>query len=165
MKQALKCDFTWADFKTNSDGMVPVVVQDAENDEVLMLAYMNEEAFETTLCLGKMTYWSRSRNELWTKGLSSGHVQYVKQLLIDCDNDTILAKVEQVGAACHTGNRTCFYRTLADHAEDPGCKNSPEDVSLYIAYDKNGGEDNTDDCEQNGDSDIVKRSCHILCSV
>ena len=114
MKQALKCVFTWADFKTNSDGMVPVVVQDAENDEVLMLAYMNEEAFETTLRLGKMTYWSRSRNELWTKGLSSGHVQYVKQLLIDCDNDTILAKVEQVGAACHTGNRTCFYRTLAE---------------------------------------------------
>ena len=114
MKQALKCDFTWADFKTNSHGLVPVVVQDAENDEVLMLAYMNEEAFETTLRLGKMTYWSRSRNELWTKGLSSGHVQYVKQLLIDCDNDTILAKVEQVGAACHTGNRTCFYRTLAE---------------------------------------------------
>ena len=114
MKQALKCDFTWADFKTTSDGMVPVVVQDAENDEVLMLAYMNEDAFETTLRLGKMTYWSRSRNELWTKGLSSGHVQYVKQLLIDCDNDTILAKVEQVGAACHTGNRTCFYRTLAE---------------------------------------------------
>ena len=114
MKQALKCDFTWSDFKTNSDGMVPVVVQDAENDEVLMLAYMNEDAFETTLRLGKMTYWSRSRNELWTKGLSSGHVQYVKQLLIDCDNDTILAKVEQVGAACHTGNRTCFYRTLAE---------------------------------------------------
>ena len=114
MEQALKCYFTWADFKTNSDGMVPVVVQDAENDEVLMLAYMNEEAFETTLRLGKMTYWSRSRNELWTKGLTSGHVQYVKQLLIDCDNDTILAKVEQVGAACHTGNRTCFYRTLAE---------------------------------------------------
>ena len=76
MKQALKCDFTWADFKTNSDGMVPVVVQDAENDEVLMLAYMNEEAFETTLRLGKMTYWSRSRNELWTKGLSSGHMRF-----------------------------------------------------------------------------------------
>ena len=94
--------------------MVPVVVQDFENNEVLMLAYMNEEAFETTLKLGKMTYWSRSRKELWTKGLTSGHVQYVKQLLIDCDNDTILAKVEQVGAACHTGNRTCFYRTLAE---------------------------------------------------
>ena len=114
MEDALKSKFTWADFKKNSDGMIPVVVQDAENDEVLMLAYMNEEAFETTLRLGKMTYWSRSRSELWTKGLTSGHVQYVKQLLIDCDNDTILAKVEQVGAACHTGNRTCFYRKLAE---------------------------------------------------
>ena len=72
---AWKCEFTWADFKTNSDGMVPVVVQDFENNEVLMLAYMNEEAFETTLKLGKMTYWSRSRKELWTKGLTSGHVQ------------------------------------------------------------------------------------------
>ena len=110
----LKCSIAWSDFKLNSDGMVPVVVQDFENNEVLMLAYMNEEAFETTLKLGKMTYWSRSRKELWTKGLTSGHVQYVKQLLIDCDNDTILAKVEQVGAACHTGNRTCFYRTLAE---------------------------------------------------
>ena len=114
MEDALKSKFTWTDFKKNSDGMVPVVEQDAENDEVLMLAYMNEEAFETTLRIGKMTYWSRSRNELWTKGLTSGHVQYVKQLLIDCDNDTILAKVEQVGAACHTGNRTCFYRTLTE---------------------------------------------------
>ena len=94
--------------------LIPAIVQEAGTGEVLMLAYMNEEAFETTLRLGKMTYWSRSRNELWIKGLSSGHVQYVKQLLIDCDNDTILAKVEQVGAACHTGNRTCFYRTLAE---------------------------------------------------
>ena len=77
-----------------------------------MLAYMNELAFDTTLKLGKMTYWSRSRNELWTKGLTSGHVQYVKSLTIDCDNDTILAKVDQVGAACHTGNRTCFFKPL-----------------------------------------------------
>ena len=76
--------------------MVPVIVQDYKTDEVLMLAYMNEEAYLTTLKLGKMTYWSRSRNELWTKGLTSGHVQYVKSLTIDCDNDTILAKVEQV---------------------------------------------------------------------
>ena len=68
----------------------------------------------STVRMADGPYWSRSRNELWTKGLSSGHVQYVKQLLIDCDNDTILAKVEQVGAACHTGNRTCFYRTLAE---------------------------------------------------
>ena len=92
--------------------MVPVIVQDYKTDEVLMLAYMNEEAYLTTLKLGKMTYWSRSRNELWTKGLTSGHVQYVKSLTIDCDNDTILAKVEQVGAACHTGNRTCFFTPL-----------------------------------------------------
>ena len=103
---------TWSDFKLNSDGMVPVIVQDYQTNEVLMLAYMNEEAYLTTLKLGKMTYWSRSRNELWTKGLTSGHVQYVKSLTIDCDNDTILAKVEQIGAACHTGNRTCFFTRL-----------------------------------------------------
>ena len=97
----LKSKMSWSDFKLNSDGMVPVIVQDYKTDEVLMLAYMNEKAYLTTLKLGKMTYWSRSRNELWTKGLTSGHVQYVKSLTIDCDNDTILAKVEQVGAACH----------------------------------------------------------------
>lgn len=108
----LKSNMSWSDFKLNSDGMVPVIVQDYKTDEVLMLAYMNEEAYLTTLKLGKMTYWSRSRNELWTKGLTSGHVQYVKSLTIDCDNDTILAKVEQVGAACHTGNRTCFFTPL-----------------------------------------------------
>ena len=107
-----KSNIAWSDFKLNSDGMVPVIVQDYRTDEVLMLAYMNELAFNTTLKLGKMTYWSRSRNELWTKGLTSGHVQYVKSLTIDCDNDTILAKVEQVGAACHTGNRTCFFKPL-----------------------------------------------------
>ena len=108
----LKSKLSWSDFKLNSDGMVPVIVQDYKTDQVLMLAYMNEEAYETTLKLGKMTYWSRSRNELWTKGLTSGHVQYVKSLTIDCDNDTILAKVEQVGAACHTGNWTCFFTPL-----------------------------------------------------
>ena len=102
----------WSDLKKNSDGMVPVIVQDYRTDEVLMLAYMNEEAFDTTINIGKMTYYSRSRNELWTKGLTSGHVQYVKSLTIDCDNDTILAKVDQVGAACHTGNRTCFFKPL-----------------------------------------------------
>ena len=108
----LKSKMSWSDFKLNSDGMVPVIVQDYQTNEVLMLAYMNEEAYLTTLRLGKMTYWSRSRNELWTKGLTSGHVQYVKSLTIDCDNDTILAKVRQIGAACHTGNRSCFYRNL-----------------------------------------------------
>ena len=95
-----------------------MIVQDYKTDEVLMLAYMNEEAFETTLKSGKMTYWSRSRNELWTKGLTSGHLQYVKSLTLDCDNDTILAKVSQIGAACHTGNRTCFFKTLVKKEYD-----------------------------------------------
>ena len=94
--------------------MVPVVVQDYKTDEVLMVAYMNEEAYRTTLETGKMTYWSRSRNKLWTKGLTSGHLQYVRSLMIDCDKDTILAKVEQIGAACHTGNRTCFFTSLLE---------------------------------------------------
>ena len=102
----------WGDLKKNSDGMVPVIVQDYRTDEVLMLAYMNEEAFITTLHIGKMTYYSRSRQELWTKGLTSGHIQYVKSLTADCDYDTILAKVSQVGAACHTGNRSCFFNEI-----------------------------------------------------
>ena len=110
----LKSSIAWSDFKLNSDGMVPVIAQDYQTNEVLMLAYMNEEAFNTTLETGKMTYWSRSRNELWTKGLTSGHLQFVKSLTLDCDNDTILAKVEQIGAACHTGNRTCFFKTLTE---------------------------------------------------
>ncbi len=105
-------DLKWSDLKKNSDGMVPVIVQDYRTDEVLMLAYMNEEAFNTTIHIGKMTYYSRSRQELWTKGLTSGHVQYVKSLTADCDYDTILAKVSQVGAACHTGNRSCFYNNI-----------------------------------------------------
>lgn len=100
----------WSDLKKNSDGMVPVIVQDYRTDEVLMLAYMNEEAFDTTINIGKMTYYSRSRNELWTKGLTSGHIQYVKSLTADCDYDTILAKVSQIGAACHTGNQSCFFQ-------------------------------------------------------
>ena len=102
----------WSDFKLNSDGMVPVIVQDYRTDEVLMLAYMNEEAFEKTISLGKMTYYSRSRGELWMKGETSGHIQYVKSLTADCDYDTILAKVSQIGAACHTGNPRCFFNTI-----------------------------------------------------
>ncbi len=102
----------WKDLKPNSDGLVPVVVQDYQTLEVLMVAYMNEEAFDTTLYSGRMTYWSRSREELWTKGMTSGNFQYLKSLAIDCDNDTLLAKVSQIGAACHTGNHTCFYRNM-----------------------------------------------------
>ena len=105
---------SFADFKLDSLGLIPVIVQDYKNDEVLMLAYMNEEAYNKTLETGKMTYYSRSRNQLWCKGDTSGHYQYVKKLYIDCDNDTILAKVEQIGAACHTGNRTCFFTELAN---------------------------------------------------
>lgn len=107
-----EASLTWEDIRTNSDGMLPVVVQDYKTQEVLMVAYMNREAFETTIATGRMTYYSRSRQELWVKGLTSGHFQYVKELRIDCDNDTLLAKVAQVGAACHTGNRSCFYRTI-----------------------------------------------------
>ena len=108
----LKSSIAWSDFKLNSDGMVPVIAQDYQTNEVLMLAYMNEEAFNTTLETGKMTYWSRSRNELWVKGLTSGHFQYVRSLYLDCDNDTILARVDQVGAACHTGSRSCFFKEI-----------------------------------------------------
>ena len=108
----------WEAFKLNSDGLIPCIVQDYRTDEVLMLAYMNEESFRKTLETGKMTYWSRSRQELWTKGLTSGHLQYVKSLTLDCDSDTILAKVSQIGAACHTGNRTCFFQELVKKEYD-----------------------------------------------
>ena len=102
----------FADFKLDANGLIPVVVQDYITNQVLMVAYMNEEAYIKTLRTGKMTYYSRSRKELWVKGLTSGHFQYVKGLSVDCDNDTLLAKVSQVGAACHTGNYSCFYRDL-----------------------------------------------------
>ncbi len=106
--------FTFDEFKLNSDGHIPVVIQDTKTDEVLMVAYMNKEAYEETIRTGKMTYYSRSRNALWVKGETSGHFQYVKALYIDCDYDTILAKVAQIGAACHTGNRTCFYQPILE---------------------------------------------------
>ena len=110
--QTLDAAFDWADFKMNSDGMVPVIVQDYQTNEVLMMAYMNEEAYLQTLRTGKMTYYSRSRQELWLKGDTSGHFQYVKSLSADCDMDTILAKVSQIGAACHTGAHSCFFNEI-----------------------------------------------------
>ena len=109
---ACEASMKWAEFKLNSDGMLPVVVQDYKTNEVLMVAYMNEEAYNHTVETGKMTYWSRSRNELWIKGDTSGHYQYVKSLSADCDNDTLLAKVSQVGAACHTGKYSCFFNEV-----------------------------------------------------
>jgi phosphoribosyl-AMP cyclohydrolase len=97
------------DFK-KGNGLVPVIVQDASTGEVLMLAYMNLEAWEKTLKTKKACFWSRSRNKLWMKGETSGHVQEVKEMLLDCDGDTLLLKVHQVGgAACHTGFRSCFH--------------------------------------------------------
>ena len=107
-----KLDFS--EFKLNSDGLIPVIVQDYKTSEVLMLAYMNQESYEYTLKTGKMTYYSRSRKSLWIKGETSGHYQYVKSLTLDCDNDTILAKVEQIGVACHTGAPTCFFQPLVE---------------------------------------------------
>ena len=105
----IDCKYKWSDLKKNSDDMVPVVVQDYKTDEVLMVAYMNEESFNKTIETGVMTYYSRSRNELWVKGLTSGHFQYVKSMYMDCDMDTILAKVVQIGSACHTGKGSCFF--------------------------------------------------------
>jgi phosphoribosyl-AMP cyclohydrolase len=94
-------------------GLVPVIVQDHQNAEVLMLAYMNAEAWQATQSTGKATYFSRSRQKLWVKGETSGNVQLVKEIRIDCDDDTILLKVEQLGgAACHTGHRSCFYKEI-----------------------------------------------------
>lgn len=102
----------WSEFKTNSDGLVPVIVQDYRTSEVLMLAYMNEQAYADTIRTGMMHYYSRSRKTQWLKGETSGHLQYVKSLTLDCDQDTILAKVHQIGPACHTGSRSCFFQQL-----------------------------------------------------
>jgi phosphoribosyl-AMP cyclohydrolase len=93
-------------------GLVPAVVQDAENGDVLMVAYMNAESLERTLEEGRTVFWSRSRHELWRKGETSGNVQHVESVRVDCDADTLLVRVHQTGAACHTGNRTCFYREI-----------------------------------------------------
>jgi phosphoribosyl-AMP cyclohydrolase len=95
-------------------GLIPVIAQDAENGEVLMMAWANREALERTLAEGRMVYWSRSRQELWRKGDTSGHVQRWHELRVDCDADVIVARIQQEGAACHTGARSCFHRTLAD---------------------------------------------------
>jgi len=97
---------------SKNNGLVPVIVQDIDTNEVLMLAYMNEEALEKTLKTGYAHYFSRSRNKLWKKGESSGHTQEVKEILVDCDNDTILLKVKQNGVACHTGRKSCFFTKL-----------------------------------------------------
>lgn len=105
-------------FKLDENGLIPCIVQDYKTQEVLMMAYMNKESYNKTLETGRMTYYSRSRKKLWTKGEESGHFQFVKELILDCDKDTILAKVSQIGAACHTGNPTCFFTPLAKKEYD-----------------------------------------------
>ena len=98
----------------NSDGLVAAIAQDAENGDVLMMAWMNADTLRKTLETGRACYWSRSRQAFWRKGDTSGHHQTVHDLRIDCDGDTILMKISQVGAACHTGERTCFFTSVND---------------------------------------------------
>ena len=101
------------DFSKNADGLVPVVAQDYQTNEILMQAYTNEEAWQQSLETGKATYWSRSRSKLWKKGESSGNIQIIKEVLVDCDKDSVILKVEQIGkAACHEGYRSCFYNKV-----------------------------------------------------
>lgn len=121
----------FSQFKLNEQGLLPVIVQHYKTKDVLMLAYMNEEAFDKTIKTGKMTYYSRSRNALWVKGETSGHFQYVKSLTIDCDKDTLLAKVYQIGAACHTGNPTCFFQPLAGTDDE---KANPQRIFEHVYH-------------------------------
>ncbi|CUU10599.1 MAG: phosphoribosyl-AMP cyclohydrolase [Fimbriimonadales bacterium] len=104
---------SWLDtLKFDANGLIPAVIQDAHNGQVLMVAYMNREALQRTLDTGLCTYWSRSRQQYWVKGETSGHVQRVKEIRVDCDQDCVLIRVEQEGVACHTGHRSCFYRAV-----------------------------------------------------
>lgn len=96
--------------KYDANGLVPAIIQDATTGQVLMVAYMNRESLRRTVETGLCTYWSRSRQQFWVKGETSGHLQHVKRILVDCDADAVLIQVEQVGVACHTGHRSCFYR-------------------------------------------------------
>jgi phosphoribosyl-ATP pyrophosphohydrolase/phosphoribosyl-AMP cyclohydrolase len=100
--------------KYDKDGLIPAIIQDARSGEVLMAAYMNKESLQRSIETGKTHFWSRSRQKLWMKGESSGHYQYIKEMRIDCDSDTLLFKVDQVKAACHTGYKSCFHRIAAD---------------------------------------------------
>ncbi|HUJ25715.1 MAG TPA: bifunctional phosphoribosyl-AMP cyclohydrolase/phosphoribosyl-ATP diphosphatase HisIE [Myxococcales bacterium] len=106
--------------KFDAEGLVPAVVQDAATGEVLMLAWMNQEALDKTLSTGKATFWSRSRRELWVKGATSGNTQSVRAVSVDCDQDAVLVRVEPAGPACHTGARSCFFEVLRDAPPPPG---------------------------------------------
>ena len=107
-----KDKFNINSLKFDNSGLIPAIIQDYKSKDVLMVAYMNKESVRRTLKLGKTCFWSRSRKEYWVKGMTSGHFQFVKSILYDCDKDALLIKVRQVGVACHTGKRTCFYRKI-----------------------------------------------------
>jgi len=125
--------FAWEDVKKGPDDLLPVVVQDYRSLEVLMVAYMNEESYRMTVETGRMTYWSRSRRKLWVKGETSGHIQFVRSLTLDCDKDTLLAKVLQIGPACHTGARSCFFNdVLNENAKEGNPGTVFEDVYRVI---------------------------------
>ena len=130
MKSSTDPTGTIAGIKWNDDGLVPVVVQDQMTREVLMVAWVNREAVQYTLDTRQGTYWSRSRQELLTKGLTSGHTQYVRAVLYDCDADTLLYIVDQVGAACHTNTHSCFTKRVL-LAEDPS-KPLPSDLGYGL---------------------------------
>ena len=107
-----KIEFKLASLKFDKNGLIPAIIQDYKDKEVLMLAYMNKESLRRSLKLGKTCFWSRSRKEYWVKGLTSGHFQFVRSVAYDCDCDALLIRVRQVGKACHTGKRSCFYRVI-----------------------------------------------------
>jgi phosphoribosyl-AMP cyclohydrolase len=107
--ESLPLDETIEKLVFNDQGLIPVITQDATSKEVLMMAWMNQSALEKTLVTGRMTYWSRSRNSFWVKGETSGHIQELVKMSIDCDGDAILCQVKQTGVACHTGRANCFY--------------------------------------------------------
>lgn len=106
-----------AEVKFNADGLVPAIIQEAPHGRVLMLGWMNRTALEETIRSGRTVFWSRSRRELWRKGDTSGHVQHVKDIAFDCDGDTLLVQVEQTGAACHNGYKSCFYRSITGQGD------------------------------------------------
>ncbi|MBI3870027.1 MAG: phosphoribosyl-AMP cyclohydrolase [Verrucomicrobia bacterium] len=120
--------------KFNSDGLIPAIIQEQSTGRVLMMAWMNKASLETTLSTGKTHFWSRSRQKFWMKGESSGHVQTVKDVSFDCDGDTLLIQVDQVGAACHEGYKSCFFRSVSPGAGDEAIQvtepvlQKPEDI-------------------------------------
>jgi phosphoribosyl-AMP cyclohydrolase len=116
-KGGVKIKLNLKELKFDKQGLIPAIIQDYKTGQVLMLAYMNLESLRRTLRLGKTCFWSRKRKEYWTKGRTSGNYQYVKSISYDCDMDALLIKVRQIGVACHTGNKSCFYRKIKENSK------------------------------------------------